>query len=137
MYTIELHYTTGNSFGSHKKTNTIGLLWENKGLAKKALATLKEQYKLYSEQEKSYRYNRSNDQIYKEVQSKEWYIKALENEKKGYKPDTHYWWYDCCVEMDDGKWRNLPTSMYCGYFETLHSAQIKLIGEEDEDYVEF
>jgi len=32
MYTIEVRYETGNSFGRHEETDTIGLQWEDKAL---------------------------------------------------------------------------------------------------------
>ena len=128
MYTIEIHYTTVNSFGSDDYTDTIGLVWKDKELARKALASIKEHYKLYEEYN-AWDVRRSEKEIDKEAKSKEWYKNSSSNPG-----DWHYY---CAAEMDDGSWREMGVSMWCGYSETLHSARVICCADEDEDYVKF
>lgn len=133
MYTIEVEYRTGNSFNTEELTECIGLVWEDKELARKALASLKEHYNLYKEGE-AFIPKRPADQIEKEAMTKEWWLKSDLSDYKTY----HSWWYYCSVRMDNGDWRNLPTGMWCGYFERLHSARVVIASEiGDEDYVTF
>lgn len=135
MYTIEVTYQTGDSFNSYEETNTIGLVWEDKQLARKALAAIKEHYTLYSEQE-SYSRNKNIQEIRDKAMSSEWYLKAIEGSTDKWTKSPEYWQYNCAVEMDDGSYRNIPTNMWCGYFESLHTA--KIVNEsDDEDEVNF
>jgi len=122
MYTIEVRYQTGNSFAKEEQTDTIGLQWEDKALARKALKTLKENYDLYTEKESSWRRSRSESEIMAEAMTKEWWIKSEKCEWDLKHPSL----YNCAVEMDNGEWRNLPVNMWCGYFETLYKANCLL-----------
>jgi len=132
MYTIEVRYETGNSFGREEQTDTIGLQWEDKTLARKALNTLKENYDLYKEKESSCRRSRPKSEIMTEAMSKEWYAKSPKTDYDLRNPSL----YNCAVEMDNGEWRDLPVNMWCGYFETLYEAKVISVGD-DEDCVTF
>ncbi len=126
-YTIEVEYQTGDSFSSEVCTETIGHVWEDKTLARKALQCLKEHYELFIEHEehnRPRRHMRSYLDVRIDAKSREWH-----NGDKDM--------YRCCdVEMDDGSKRTLPTCMWCGYFEKLHHAKI-VCEQDDEDYVSF
>ena len=123
MYTIEVNYGTGNSFGSEDVTENVNLVWASKDLARKALKCLSEHYKVYS----SSGYSRlSREQQQKQLSQYSWY-----------KPDLlsyqSVWEFSCFVELDDGSFRTLNVSSWCGYFETLYSAKVVLYSGEDED----
>lgn len=136
MYSIEVTYTTGNSFHSEEETTQIGLVWTNKELARKALKSLREHYELYYDQE-SYSSRNNIQDIRNKALITEWYKKGIESEKnKHYFNDPSYWHFYCGVEMDDGSWRNLPTTIWCGYFQQLHNARI-VVESSDEDEVNF
>ena len=129
-YTIEVTYSTGNSFGSEQVTDTIGLAWQSLELAKAALKTIKEHYGFYEEFDAcSSRWGdtRSEKAILKDLNSKVW---CREKAKDKYDMTAK-------AEMDDGQWRNIPTGMWCGYFETLHSARIVLTEGSDDMMVNF
>lgn len=139
MYTIVVTYTTGDSYHNHNQTNNIGLCWENKTLAQKALQTIKQHYLFYRDFQEL-RWSRSNthQQIFKQVRKCEWFKKAVEDPTViGIRKNERDWYYFCVAEMDDGTYRNIPTSMWCGHFETLHTAKISLLEEDENDYIDF
>jgi len=112
MYTIEVSYRTGSSFHSEDCVEDIGLVWKSKELAVKALQSLEEHYNLYLEDEED---RTPRKKLLKRLKSYSWFNPREE---------LDYWTRFCMVEMDDGQLRNLP-SMYIGYFEKLHSAELK------------
>jgi len=129
MYTIKVNYRTGSSFSTEECEDTIGLCWNNVELARKALLALKEHYELYSDLDR-YGHNQKTDQdIYNIVKTKYWYKKADKTNNKWYTP-VRDWYNYCAVEMDDGSFRRIPTNMWCGYFETLYTAE--LVNENDK-----
>ncbi len=126
MYTIEVHYETGDSFDSWRETEDVGLVWESKHLAKKALAIIQEHYLLYKEFN-SYG-GRENDEILQELHQADWYelLDYCDEGSIGFHTGSPV------VEMDDGESRHLPTHMWCGYFERLISAKVtSVVSEED------
>lgn len=124
MYTIQVTYTTGNSFGSHSETDRIGQSWDNIELAQQALQHIKEHYDFYTGRN-SYR-RTTTDQLDAEAEKNEWFTQGAYYSDS----DSHMKQYSCAAEMDDGSWMQLPTTMWCGYFETLNDARIVM--EEDE-----
>ena len=129
MYTIEVNFATGNSFGSHDETETIALVWKDKELARKALVTIKEHYEYY---EKLNGYNRTtNKQLYRELKKHKWF-----KQSNKYPNDESMWGYRCAVELDDGSWIDLDVGVWCGYFEQLHNASIVNVNDE-QDYISF
>lgn len=131
MYTIEIHYRTGNSYGSEDCVEQIGLQWEDKALARKALQSIKENYELYQENENSFSRSRNRKEILKDVVRKTWYINAIKSEWDERDPGFGI----CAAQMDNGDWRNLPM-FWLGYFETLHEAKVICVGD-DEDSIKF
>ena len=138
MYTIEVEYQTGDSFNTERVSEQIGLVWEDKDLARKALQSIKEHYKLQQELD-SYNWKksrRSDEEIYAEVRSKGWY-KNCPDPSGDKKNHWHAMWF-CCAELDDGSFRAIPTNMWIGYFEKLHSAKVVVEDSgSDEDCVIF
>ena len=127
MYTIEIEYTTGNSFGSEQLTETVGPSWKSKELARKALTSIKEHYTFYQEKE-GWHPEQTDKAIFKDVKKHDWYKNVPDREPQ-------YWEYGLAVEMDDGSWKRMDT-FWIGYFETLHGAAVICEGD-DEDRVSF
>lgn len=136
MYTIEIDYTTGNSFNSEDITGErIALCWEDKELARAALKVIQEHYELYQEKQScswSSKRTRTNEQIFKEVKKKDWY-RPNPNDSWAVKED--HWPYCCYVKMDDGQYRKMD-AFWIGYFESLHEARV-VCDEDDQDKVTF
>lgn len=138
MYTIEVDYTTGNSFNSERQTEEIGLVFTTKELARKALLVIKEHYALHEEID-SYGKTRDYKEIDKDGNSRQWCVDGVSCYKARYSGtpcggDT--WRYHVAVEVSEGELRELNVGMWSGYFETLHSARIISVGN-DEDFMEF
>lgn len=123
MYTIKVKYKTGDSFNSYDEEDDVGLVWESRELARKALASIKEQYELY--QNDSFTYSQKNSV----ARSKEW-CKNLTEEYADY---FEGWKYCIAVEMDNGEYRNLSTS-WNGYFERLYSAEVIELGSSEDKF---
>lgn len=139
MYTIRVRYQTGNSFGSHDEENNIGLCWDSIELARKALAALEEHYKIYSDIDGcSYRSRNEVDALRKKAMNTYWYKQAIAQSTDDWSKRPDAWHINCAVEMDNGEFRNIPTSMWCGHFERLREAFIVLDNEENsEDHKTF
>lgn len=130
MYQIKIYYSTGNSFGSEDTSDVLAPIWENKKLAQKALQSLKEHYTLYHEKEAySFRASRSDEEIFEEVRTKDWYGNFGHNDR--FYKEKNGWHFFLGVELDDGSYINMSPSQWCGYFETLHKAEIVNTDELD------
>jgi len=109
---IKVNYKTGNSFGSSDEVDYIELAWKNLDRAKESLKRIKNHWEFYKD----------NAFIYKKP--------------KGKLPVGVTWNDEYRLLMlelitDDGK--AYPYSpFWCGYFETLHKAEIV---EADNDLV--
>lgn len=131
MYTIQVYYKTGNSFGSHEETDEIGLVFKDIQQAKSALKSLKEHYNFYKEFDK--KCNKTKEDLEEiTVRNYSWF--NYEYDFKSY----DWPMYTCNVECCDGSIRSIPTDMWCGYFERLLSAQVVAATIDDDDLkVEF
>lgn len=114
-YTIEIHYRTGDSFGSHDETDTVGCVWEDKEQARLALSYIKDHYEFYKEAN-AWRSGKTEKQMQKAVKDKPW-VEKLE-----------YWQHGLVLPVGNSTQR--VSAFWCGYFETLHGA--KIIGAEDD-----
>lgn len=130
MYTIKVHYQTGNSFNTEDDVEEIGLVWKDKNLARLCLQSIKEHYTLYKEMDNNHS-GRSFEEILSEVKNKAWFN------------STNVWGDDIRdridfhvsglrAKMDDGTYRQVNTSMWCGYFERLYGAEVVCL-QDDED----
>lgn len=130
MYTIQVNYKTGNSFGSHEETDEIGLVFKDIAQAKLALKALQEHYKFYKEYDS--KYNKTKEDL----------DEIISRQYTWFDYDYNFKSYDwpmltCNVECCDGSIRSIDTGMYCGYFERLLSAQIVAASDGDDLKVEF
>ena len=98
MYDIEIHYETGDSFGSSKETETLGLVTSSLKEAKENLQRIKEHYKLAKE---SPNFDKR-------------YALSLKCGNKEERTISPFW---------------------IGYFESLISARIILVEEEDMEFL--
>lgn len=144
-YTIKVRYITGNSFGSHEEEDTIGLCWQSIELARKALAVIEEHYKIYQKVEVNcWQADRkqTNKKLISQVKKTQWYQKSIEqlaeDKERSYMMGDNYWYFNCAVELDDGSFRNIPTDMWCGYFERLLEASVYVDPDDNpQDYKTF
>ena len=115
-YVIKAEYTTGDSFHTEETSDILSPVWTDIEKAKKALSWLTEHHRYYDEVENSPRWREHNFDT-SDVVTKPWY-------KDGKSYGQNNWEWSCLVELDDGTLHTVSTSMYHGYFETLHSLEI-------------
>lgn len=109
MYTIEIDYETGSSFGSERRIEEVGWEWKDLNKAKESLRRIKEHHKAC----------RTRKYDHRDTGPKErWSTK-----KEG-------WEYSVIIEDDDGNPAKIA-AFWEGYFETLYSAEI-LIAEDPD-----
>lgn len=111
-FTIQIHYQTGNSFGSHNEQDNIELSWENLAIAKANLTRIKEHY-LYYQAKHNY-YARWKPELDKSIintaSTKPWYCKE-------------YGDHGLMLQLDDGS-EHMVCAFWCGYFEKLFTAEV-------------
>ncbi len=123
MYTIEVCYTTGDSFNTESHIEEkIGCCWKSKELAKKGLQAIKEHYNIFSS--RGFRDNRSPEEKNKEAVKFDWYNDAKHD-------GFIYPEFSLLLDIDDGT-KQITNVFWIGYFETLHGARI-VADEDDED----
>ena len=123
-YTIQIQYTTGDSFRSYQETNNIDLAWENLEIAKENLQRIKRHYQYYRDSN-DYGYPRkSNDEIKR--------IKAEAKQQVWYHKGRPHYDFIIMLKLDDGTEHQYHT-FWCGYFEHLHEAEIIVEPIEDHD----
>ena len=109
-WTINISYQTGNSFGNEDACDEIGCSWTDLNKAKEALQRIKSHYDAYAA---------TNDY---------WSPKGPQaadfaKEPWFWKQDPGVWQHCLIVERDDGTEQRI-SAFWCGYFETLYSAEI-------------
>lgn len=126
MFTINIEYTTGDSFGSNRTSDTVAVVWKDKELARKALQDIKAHYEYYTAKDKWGVTPREISIIEQKARQSTWY-------------DAQYPEFKIKVLIDDGTYFD----MYCfwtGYFETLHKAEVVVHSDADgntEDCINF
>jgi hypothetical protein len=141
-YKIKIDYLTGNSFGSEDASDIIELDWDNLEIAKENLQYINEHYKQYEEcNSYSFRKSKSKDEIYESNKDKDWFVGEIkyrtiadkccisneyyENNKELCEPFYDDFYAENCIKLkaDNGNFMQM-SCFWCGYFETLHSAEI-------------
>ena len=112
-YKIQVCYQTGNSFNSEEITEFIdGFSWEKEDVAKRNLKRIGEHYKLYMLFNKGYDADKGQLDVEKKKAKKtDWFV-------------DDNWEYKINVELDDGTFKQMSTGSWCGYFESLWSAEL-------------
>lgn len=118
IYTINIKYITGDSFGSSETEDNIGPVWSDLTKAKLALSYIKEHHKTVSAYEQL-RTKSDMDSFVYSLKGKPWFI-------------DKYWEHGLLLELDNGSKIN-TSCFWIGYFETLISAEIVPVEEEDSD----
>jgi len=142
-YRIKISYSTGDSFGSEDTTSYLELTWQNIEIAKENMIRIKEHYEMYRSIN---RYNKplTQDELFCNNMKKEWFVNKPklfcissgsaidEKDKKKvgsgnweYRPDDYSAKYCLILKADNGN-RMQMTAFWCGYFETLYSAEIEI-----------
>lgn len=103
-YGIKVYYQTGDSFSSYEQEDMVELDWDNLDKAEEALNRIEEHYHWYEDVHNSYRLHP------KRVEEPAWH--------KGIKYD-----FTLVIPNDDGEPYQF-IAPWCGYFESLHSAEI-------------
>lgn len=109
MYTIEIEYSTGDSFSSHDETDYVGYVWEDIDKAKEALKYIKEHYAYVEGTKYSFR-------GYKLPEPKpKWFI--------GSEDDFENKYYLMLPSNTDGEYIRVR-AFWVGYFESLQAASV-------------
>lgn len=114
-WTIEIDYTTGNSFGSEDiYGEEVGYCWERKEDALTALSAIKEHHELY-DLKNDYRYRWRPE--YKDDRDK----RVDELKKRPWYDDSTY-----SIKVPDNEGGTTVISpFWCGYFERLIEARVE------------
>lgn len=107
-YLIKITYTTGDSFGSEVRKSIIELGWDSLENAKENLMRIKSHYHLI--QELSSVYHSQRDSIIESKSSEDWFV-------------DRYYNVSLKLKADNGNYMQM-SAFWCGYFETLHEAEI-------------
>lgn len=119
-WTILVKYTTGDSFGSERTEDTLGIVWRDLEKAKEGLRVLEAHYKACAEI-RAARYQNHENLIRTRLQDEYWFGKG--------NSFTHEYNINMLTDTNDlmGVY-----AFWMGYFETIHSAHI-VVYVEDED----
>lgn len=145
-YRIKIYYETGDSFHNEEVEAYLELTWKNLDIAKENLQRIKEHYEMY--QDINSRYYRatkmSKEEWFEKNKDKEWFVnkprlfcissnQAIDEKNKckvgegnwEYRPDEYY--AENCLKLkaDNGNVMQM-SAFWCGYFETLFSAEIEI-----------
>lgn len=126
LYSINIDYTTGDSFGSERQFREVGMNWANIDQAKKALVCIQEHYVFYKEATGYRRYNTPPFDL-STVTDKPWYHGPLEGCDY---PDA--WQNAVVIEKDDGAKFSIA-AFWTGHFETLHMAEVCIAAESEKE----
>ena len=109
LYTVNVYYTTGDSFNSYNDSDIIGMCWENKELALQAVEEIKAHNEVFTE------WGTSDDKKRKNALNYPWC-----NERS---PE-----FTVNLESDDGS-RKTVGAFWIGYFEYFHYAEVVELDE--------
>lgn len=133
-YTIQINYVTGDSYGSYNESRPIDLVWENLDIAKENLQRIKEHYHYYRDTNKDYSLCPDGAKEFGRYKSKKYFedLKNIAKQRPWY--DKGIERYDFCIvlKLDDESEYRYHT-FWCGYFESLESAEIIFEPLEDTD----
>ena len=117
IYKIKYSYETGDSFGRQDANGILEMEWENLDNAKTALKRIQEHYLWYKDQNNTWRSSKD-----KPVKEPDWH--------RGEQYD-----FTLIVKMDNGNEVKF-CAPWCGYFESLHHAEI-FVPIDEELRIEF
>jgi hypothetical protein len=116
MFTLEIHFKTGDSFESYEETDKIGHVWESLDKAEEALYAIKDHHNYIQEVKRAERLNRTEaKKLKKQAEKESWFCTGDSTENECYLK----------VKDDEGNLVKI-NAFWHGYFETLLSARIVL-----------
>ena len=114
-YEIEVEYTTGNSFNSHRTMDTVGWVFDTREEARDMLQHIKEHHEMYEALDNfSVRRNGGRQAVLDKYKDKAWFSAEY--------PETRIVYADRHI-----------SPFWIGYFEIIHNAKIVLARTEDEN----
>ncbi len=119
-YSIQIDYTTGDSFGSERTTGEVGCSWTDINKAKDALQRIKEHHDAYRDGKREYT---AESKFVQAIKDKPWFFAEY---------GVECWPHLLSVDTDDGTPQQI-SAFWNGYFETLHSAEIIIDEPESTD----
>jgi len=118
-FTIQISYTTGDSFGHEDVIEDLDYEWNDEEIAKENLQAIANHYRAYQWQENSWRRDEENPNI---DYLNEWWYREMPYGRKDEIGPTMW------LLMDD--MTKVPFSCpWIGYFETLNSIELKIKNE--------
>lgn len=111
-YRIKITYDTGDSFRNEYGIESyIEFEWENLDIAKENLKRIEAHYEYYQKLNGHLRYksNKTDQEIKGQYSREDWYVEEFDFQLK--------------LQLDDLRFVNY-IAFWCGYFETLVSAEI-------------
>jgi hypothetical protein len=129
-YSINIDYTTGDSFGSERQFREVGMNWQSLDQAKKALVCIQEHYAAYKKcnSANSSSWYRENEPFeLSDISDKSWYHGPLDADSW---PDA--WQHTVVIEKDDGVDFAIA-AFWVGYFETLHMAEVCIAADSEKE----
>lgn len=120
MYSIEIHYQTGNSFGSEELHESVEFVWNTLEDAKEALRRIQEHHAFYKRYHSAGRYagyhgiTDTQDSVLQEAKTKPWYVQPEFGDS---------FEYILRVPSSDPE-HDLLSVFWIGYFECLYGAKI-------------
>jgi hypothetical protein len=140
-YKIKIEYSTGNSLETYDSTDYLEFTFNDINNAKENLNRIKEHYEMYKSIEYDSKTNKY--ELFNKNKNKEWFVNVpklfcisknvaiSESDKKKLngdweeRPDDYYAQYCLNFKMDNGNNVRI-NAFWCGYFETLYSAEIEI-----------
>lgn len=133
-YTIQVNCTTGDSESSWTEIRDLDLAWNDLNIAKENLQRIKEHYEYYRLMNKDYRYTPNiGDQESNYYKPKKFFdeAKKLASNQRWYDKKNKLTDTSLVLELDNGTTYTYHT-FWCGYFESLNSAEIVLEMPSDD-----
>jgi len=118
-YKIKISYKTGDSFNDYEREDNLELDWDDLSIAKANLQRINEHYQQYKSLNGYSTKSKSREQIFKDNRKKDWFVGF---ERNGRTDD--YMAEHCIILKTDGDADLQLSCFWCGYFESLRSAEI-------------
>lgn len=128
-WTINVKYTTGDSFGSERTEETIGMVWRDLEAAKEGLRVIKK-HKKACDEIRDARYQSNEEFLRAKLRDEYWFSSG-----KGFENNHEY----NLFMLDDDSQPQRVYAFWMGYFEQIHSAHIVVhvdVGDEDSNDME-
>lgn len=122
MYTIEITYGTGDSFGHESGRKTTVGSWKSKELAIKNANIIKEHYEIYKRID-GWENSLSEEEAIDIIMTKEWCPEFTYDKEHSYL-ESYVMLHSVKLELDSGDWFQYGVSTWCGYFESLEGIRV-------------